>query len=115
MGNFEIMQCSASVKDMVNKEIFSQPAFIFNDTVSLSAADYMFHPYSACSYVPIEKLLFFSPFPAFRFLYRLIYPYSFRPVSLIAGVLPQGIARRDVTASVRHSFVVNPAACAGLT
>jgi hypothetical protein len=54
------MQCSASVKDMVNKEIFSQPAFVLNDTVSVGATDCMFHPYSAHSYVPIEELLFFS-------------------------------------------------------
>jgi hypothetical protein len=35
------------MRDMINREIFYQPAFILNDTVSLSASDCMFHPYSA--------------------------------------------------------------------
>jgi hypothetical protein len=64
----EIMQSSASVQDMFDKIIFSQSAFIFNNSASFHATDNMLDKYSDRRYFSVFSLLLLSQRLSFRFL-----------------------------------------------
>jgi hypothetical protein len=72
----KIVQSSTSVENMFDKIIFSQSAFILNNSASFCAADDMFDKYSDRRYFSVFSFLLLGQEFSFRLFRRLNNGYS---------------------------------------
>ena len=107
------MQSSAGNEYLIHKVVFSQPAFLFDNTVALDTADGMFHPHPKGREIAVQFFLFLGHLLCPGLFLWLTDTPPFRAVPLIAAVLPKDTALWDAVVVVCYAFVMG--ASVGLT